>query len=286
MKKDIFNFNRFGKYFVSDIKTCIANYGLSLATISLLSLLLVYVCHVGFCLLINNEWYGAGLATRGITFAVIMFCIVVTMPVKCYGQLTEKRYGSQWLMVPASKLEKFLSMIIMSCVIVPVVGSTLFLGLDALICVIDPTCGDSLIRTLIQLPNVVNGLVENGLEMIDNENIIRLINQAQSPWLYVDDSIQMSLPFILGAIYFKNGKTVKTFLALAVFGTLVSVITTPIMIDWTKSIADTAASQNFADMFLDHWVFRNMVLVDTISDTVNNVALLVAIYFRIKTLKH
>ena len=31
---DIFNFRRFGKYFASDLRTCWANYGLSLLTIS------------------------------------------------------------------------------------------------------------------------------------------------------------------------------------------------------------------------------------------------------------
>ena len=43
MKNDIFNFRRFGKYFASDIRTCAANYGLSLLTISLLSPLVLYV---------------------------------------------------------------------------------------------------------------------------------------------------------------------------------------------------------------------------------------------------
>ena len=42
MKNNIFNFRRFGKYFTSDIRTCTANYGLSLLTMAVLTPIATY----------------------------------------------------------------------------------------------------------------------------------------------------------------------------------------------------------------------------------------------------
>ncbi len=292
MKKDIFNFRRFGKYFMSDVRTCTANYGLNLITLSILSFLALYVCHVGFGLLFGNEWNGPDAGFRFFVFAVVMFCIIITMPVKCYGKLTEKQYGSQWLMIPASKLEKFLSMAILTCIIVPVIGSLLYLGIDALICAVDPTCGNSLLGWAFDLESRIKEIMAS--ENLDVEPELETFKsfmiQIKNPCLYIDDMIQMPLPFLLGALCFKSGKTVKTFLSLAALSVAVSIISTPLMMQWSEVMVtsmdvegDPAAALN---VFNNSWFFKNITLVDTISDTVVNVVLLTAIYFRIKTLKH
>ncbi len=291
MKKDMFNFDRFGKYFASDIRTCTANYGLSLITLSILSLLALYVFHIAFNLILGNGWDGPGAGLRFFTFGVVMFCLVITMPVKCYGKLTEKQYGSQWLMVPASKPEKFLSMILLSCIVVPVIGGLLYLGMDALVCSVDSTCGNSLFRWAFDLESRINEIfvAEQITAEPEFELVMNFLNQIKSPWLYIDDSIQMALPFLLGALCFKSGKTVKTFLAIAAASTIVSIICSPLMTDWTKTMMDMNVDGNnviYADTLFNSWFFRNIALVDTISDTVTNIALMAAIYFRIKTLKH
>jgi hypothetical protein len=104
MKNDIFNFRRFGKYFATDIKTCWSNYGLSLLTISLITPIVLYVVLTAFNLIMTSTWDGPDMGFRFFTICVAMFCIVVTMPVKCYGRITEKQYGSFWLTLPASRL--------------------------------------------------------------------------------------------------------------------------------------------------------------------------------------
>ncbi len=287
MKKDIFNFQRFGKYFKSDIRTCAANYGLSLITISILMILALYVFKVGFGLMITQVWDGPGAGFRFFVFLMAIFCIVVTMPVKCYGKLTEKQYGSQWLMIPASRLEKFVSMTILTCIVVPLTGAVIYLGVDALLCAVDPTCGKSLIGWAVNLGNEINELfaAEGIADDPEFTMSMEFLEQFKSPWLYIDDCIQMALPFLVGALFFKNGKTVKTFLALAAIGTAASIVMTPIMLD----LGQIDMNNNWIiapESIFNNWFFQNIALVDTISDTVTNVALLTVIYFRIKTLKH
>ena len=53
MKNDIFNFQRFGKYFGTDIRTCWANYGLSLMTITLLVPVVTYFVCTAFNLILK-----------------------------------------------------------------------------------------------------------------------------------------------------------------------------------------------------------------------------------------
>ena len=295
---DIFNFRRFGKYFTSDFRSCTANYGLSLLTLAILTPIATYALISGFAYIMSGSWEGPEIGVRGFIFAIMMLCMVVTMPVKCYGRLTEKQYGSFWLTLPASRLEKFISMLIMACIIVPVVGIVIYLGIDAIICAIDPTCGDGLMAAAVNyVGNASKFMEEVGGELtlnFGNEKIpvedqtlsLDILKQINNPWLYVDDFFAMSLPFLLGAIYFKKGKTVKTFLALAVVGTAVSMMMVPIMKEWALRLAETSDPEMFVYNMFNNGMFRNFAVIDTISDTVTNIVLATAIWFRIKTLKH
>ena len=293
---DILDMRRFGKYFASDIKTCWANYGLSLLTISILLPLIVYIIPTALNLILKSTWDGPDMGLRFFVFGMAMFCIVVTMPVKCYGKITEKQYGSFWLTLPASRQEKFITMVIMTCIIVPVTGAVLYLGMDALICALDHSCGNSLtagaiewFRNLSDLKEVTVNLIDEHLEIENAAVAQEFVRQVSHPLLYIGEIFCISLPFLLGAVYFKNGKTVKTFLVIFAVSTTVSIIVTPALTTWTKDIMSNLGSQDDATLMRSLFgsgFFRHLVLIDTISDTILNVALLAGIWFRIKTLKH
>lgn len=298
MKNDIFNFRRFGKYFTSDLRTCSANYGLSLLTMAVLTPIATYALISGFAYLMGGSWEGPGVRTRAFIFFMMAVCLVVTMPVKCYGKLTEKQYGSFWLTLPASRLEKFISMLIITCVIAPIAGLGIYLGIDAIICAMDPTCGEGLMATGVnyfrnagEFIDEIGGMMtlNFGNEKIPVEDrtlTLDILKQINNPWLYIDDFFGMSLPFLLGAIYFKKGKTVKTILMLAVIGTAASSIMAPAMKEWAMRLAESNDAEMIVYNMFNSGLFRHFVLIDTISDTMVNLAILTGIWFRIKTLKH
>ena len=294
MKNDIFNFRRFGKYFATDIRTCRANYGLSLLTISLIVPTVLYVVLTAFNLLLTSAWEGPDLGIRVFAFCVAMFCIIVTMPVKCYGRITEKQYGSFWLTLPASRLEKFISMFLMTCIIVPVTGIAIYFGMDALICAFDHTCGNSLVTGGLELIRKMGNLQELTMNLANEKITIEdaalaqeIVNQINSPLLYIDEIFGITLPFLLGAVFFKNGKTMKTLLVLFAFSTAFSIAITPVMESWASDVM-TGLNDSTAVIrtLFDNGLFKNLALIDTISDTVFNLALMAGIWFRIKTLKH
>lgn len=294
MKNDIFNFNRFGKYFASDIRTCWANFGLSLLTISLLFPVATYILTTIFNLALHSTWEGPDIGIRAFVFIIAILCLIVTMPVKCYGRITEKQYGSFWLTLPASRLEKFISMFLMTCIIVPVTGVALYAGADAIICALDHTCGNSLtaggidlIRKMGDLQSLTMNFIDENVTIEDAAVVQEILKQISSPWLYIDEIFAMTLPFLLGAVFFKNGKTVKTFLAMFAFSTALSIIATPIMTSWVMNFAGNMNDDPMAvlDLFRNGF-FKHLVLIDLITDTICNLALMAGIWFRIKTLKH
>ena len=294
MKNDIFNFRRFGKYFATDFRTCWANYGLSLLTISLLSPLVLYVIIVTINQIMHNTWDGPDIGLRVFAFAVAMICMVVTMPVKCYGKITEKQYGSFWLTLPASRLEKFISMILMTCIIVPVSGALLYLGLDALICAFDHTCGQNLfaggtelLQRMGEAKDVTLNLIDESITIEDATLAQEIVRQMNNPWMYIDEIFCFTLPFLLGAVFFRNGKTVKTFIALFAISTVPGMICSPIMTNWVMEMFNNLNEDPDAILqMFNNKLFKNLVLIDTVTDTVTNLALMVGIWFRIKTLKH
>ena len=294
MKNDIFNFRRFGKYFSTDLRTCWANYGLSLLTITLLTPLALYLLTTAFNVLIKGTWDGPDLGLRVFIFAVALFCMVVTMPVKCYGKITEKQYGSFWITLPASRLEKFMSMVLMTCIIVPVTGIVLYLSLDALICLADKTCGTSLaagavelLRNMGELNHLTLNLVDESFTIEDAAVIQEIMKEINNPWMYLDEIFGITLPFLLGAVYFKSGKTSKTIIALFVVSTAVSIVMAPFLSNWAAEMVSNSNgdAHQIIEIF-NNSLFKNLVLIDTVSDTVFNLAILTGIWFRIKTLKH
>ena len=283
---EIFNFRRFGKYLVSDMKASFASYGLSMLLISLMGLV-VYAGTVIMGLLFNGTWGGPSLGFRCSVFAVSMLVLAVTMPVKCYGQITEKRAGSQWLMVPVSRLEKMLSMVLMTTVIIPAACVLVYGGVDAMLCGLDKTCGQSLVASLIDLRATI--AIYNPSMADLGPTLNGLVRQITNPLLYLDDIAGVLLIFLLGAIFFRTGKTVKTIIAYIVLVSVLGVVATSFMSDWMVEAMnglDTMDSEEVIAEISSLSVVRHAALWDTVTDTLLNIALLTGIWFRIKTLKH
>ena len=287
---DIFNIRRFGRYLLSDIKNCAAGYGLSMALISLTGLI-AYIITAGMSLIITGTWAGPELEFRIVIFLVAGLVLFTSMPAKCYGGITEKRKGTSWLMVPVSATEKFLSMVIMTVFIVPLITGGVYLAADAVICTIDPPCGKSLIGAGSEFIETLMGIPEEVKNELSSLPALKdIITQMTNPLLYIDDIIMVSLSFLLGAVCFKKAKTAKTFLAIIVFSIAMGFIATPIIRsmfpDLMNQVSFDMTSDADLNAFFDKWFFRNAALIDTINDTIVNLALMAGIFFRIRTLKH
>ena len=284
---EIFDIRRFGKYFAAEAKRFIANYGLSILAISLMGVIIVVVAGI-WRLILTGEWGGAGVGLRIFTFLVSIAAMMITMPIRCYGRITEKKFGTEWLMLPVSRFEKLLSMIILSAVIVPVTTCVVYLSLDALICLIDPTCEISIVGEYRILVDQLVAMPESlWIDMSQHPDLEAFIRNVSSPWLYLDNFIGMMLVFLCGAVIFKKNKTVKTILSYTALSTVVGSIFIPLaLVIFSKSSPEALTIDPTINDMMNHFMLKHAVLLDTLKDTCVNLAVIGAIYWRIKTIKH
>lgn len=271
-----FNFGRFGKYFVYDLKRQWKNIGMLVLTFAL-SPVIFYMLYMFFAALFDGGlmklfsgmsidgpsiWVRFGMAAVMITIFVMLF------PSRAYGEITDKAKGSEWLMLPASRLEKYVSMMLVTLLVIPIMYIVVYLLSDGLVCLFDKSCGGALmsfrINDLLRTTDII--IPANGL------------------WIIIANTVQYAIIFLLGGLIFKKWKVVGTLLAnFAIgmfFSTLISMLFAnmdPVMVgekfmNWTVRHADSV------DLWLNGFInFWTLLIV---------AVCVIWIWFRLKRIQH
>ena len=100
---NVFDFKRFGKYFVYDLRRAKNNYWISLLLMGLLPVAL-YLVYQFFSLIGGNGLAELPNEAKTIAVVICVFAVMLGAGAKIYGSITEKRAGSDYLMLPASTL--------------------------------------------------------------------------------------------------------------------------------------------------------------------------------------
>lgn len=277
MTSDILNFKRFGKYLSSDLRACISNFGITFC-ISACAPVILYFFYGIFHQLLFGQWDAVSLGVRLVVFIAVLMVFCIAFPVTCYGKVTDKRAGSQFLMIPVSSFEKTASMLIIGCIIAPAAFVACYGALDALICLLDSRGGCAILSF-----SYLQELKDSVLTTSDfPEDYAGSFSVVMNPMLYVDDLVNVVLIFLLGALYFKTGKVSKTILVIIALNAVFSIVAIPVIV----GIGEAAVRDTRVIFERLEWFLRHPGLADTISDTVINLALAALIFFRVKTIKH
>jgi hypothetical protein len=67
---------------------------------------------------------------------------------------------------------------------------------------------------------------------------------------------------------------------------MTSMMLMPLMKDWAIELSTAADADSIIQQMFNNGFFKNFALIDIISDTLMNLAMMAGIWFRIKTLKH
>ena len=265
---NVFDFKRFGNYFLYDLRRTKNNYGVSLLLMGLMPVLFFIIFE--FFSLISG--HGITNMPKEMQFVAVLVSVVVVIlgsGTKIFGSITEKRAGSDFLMLPASTFEKWLSMVLIVCVVVPVVLLALLFASDGIMSLLLPNSyGGRLFET-----DFARGFSD---AIMDEDGFY-----FNLPGIMILNWCESALIFTLGAVCFKKSKVAKTLLCLIAFGML----TSPLMLllfGQTNIDADWLM-QHFSDP--DRAVSSiNWTL--SIVYTVVIGGLLAGLYFRLRTLKH
>lgn len=275
-----FSASRFGKYFLYDMRRWAASYGPTLLLMSAAPVIL-YVLVGVYSLLFGLHWDTPGETTRIIVGCVVAYIMVLTYPSSVYGYVTEKRAGSMFIMIPASVFEKTLSMILNTVLIVPLAFAAVYLSLDALVCLVDGTCGGTLFGCAAK---GINALVTFAFA---SDAPIRV--SLVSVYLH---AVISTLFFLLAALFFKKHKILYPLLIVIglqmVFSMLLGIFFTSGLIDYDNMIdwVGRLAEQYALDPDFMNWAIPVYNIVSTILNFAVFGAFCVAVFFRVKTIKH
>ena len=265
---NIFDIKRFGQYFLYDLRRAWNNYGLSLLLMGLIPIILYVVYQ--FISLVSGR--GTNLMPDPMKFVALfaVLCVVILgAGVKLYGFVTEKRAGSDFLILPASTTEKWLSLALIVCIVLPVVLFVLLFVSDALMSLVFPlTYGGRLFNQAF-----ANDILA---EVMDEEGV-----SFKLPAVLFCNWCESILVFTLGAICFKRAKVAKTLLCLFGFSIVLSMLM--VLIFGTSHI-DTEQLEAFFESPDRVFSFLNWTV--NIVYTVIIGGLLWGIWYRLRTLKH
>ena len=270
-----FNFNRFGKYLVYDLKRQWRNIGMLMLIFALFPIIF-YMLYMFFAALFDGglmkvftgiEINGPAIWARFGVFFAMTAVFVMIFPSRAYGEITDKAKGAEWLMLPASRLEKFVSMLLISLVVIPLAYVAVYLISDAFVCLLDRSCGDSLMSFRINPSMYDDSFVAvNGF------------------WILASTIAGNVITFLLGGLMFKKWKVIGTLLVLFALQLILSGLVSAFIANadlewWGKWFEDWAIRHAdnldiWLNAFINFWFLLILAVCGTWS------------WFRIKRLQH
>ena len=276
MVNDTFSAKRFGKYFKYDLKQLWHNNGKAAIALGFISVI-CYIVWVAFSLIISGVWQAPGLTAR-----YAFFCLGVTILVfyqtRTYGYLTEKKAGQSWLMIPASTLEKFVSMMIITVVVIPVAYLFSYLALDSLIGLLDHTSGGPLVAGYGVILEKFNSFLSAASEEGFKFNVAAFAVPIDVQFVF------NLLYFLFCGLCFKKWKIMGALgIMLAVEAVITPILSSLIFKYWTPAIS---ANDYQGDPAVINDILHQVAIYANVINAVLLIGVAVAIYYRLKTLKH
>lgn len=259
---NIFNFKRFSNYFLYDLRNAKNNYGVAFLVTGL-SIIIAFVVVQSYGLLFQRHLVDMSDSVwQWIAVSVSLCIITLSAASRIYGRVTDKRFGSSFIMLPASTLEKTLSLCIILLIVLPVVLFAILYASDLLLSLCFPSLyGDSILCNWSSL----------NADTVDSGVQINFFAFGYGSW------VMCILFFCLGALVFKKAKVAKTLLC----GFALSfIVEAAVILSLTNGVSiDDFADVDPVEMFKAMNVFLNVYIIGL------SALLIAGIYGRLKTIK-
>ena len=207
--KEVFDLRRFGKYFTYDLNRAVTRYGLTALILGMMPVLLLFF-HWFFGFIFGADLsYDPSVIKAWPLIAMIILCM--SFGARVYGPVTDRKVGTEWITLPASALEKTLSLLLMTCVVLPAAMIVLLTAANAVVSAFIPDFG-----------SVLPFGIPSGMMSVHDVDDLSFFNWPLVVWLNWCESI---LVFALGALCFKRNKVGKTLLCCIGLAMLFSMLT-------------------------------------------------------------
>lgn len=260
-----FDIKRFWKYLRYDLVSALQDSGTLLVSLAAMPVWFFAVQQL-LSFVFNGEFRHINTAALIVAYIVSLTVTVIFFPVQHYGKLTDKKAGADWILIPASRFEKFLSMLILCCVVAPITWFAIIAASDGLLSLVFGSY-DTFV-----LPTIVHSMSKAVAE-VHAEDVNLVFNGPVFVYLSWCQNI---LAFALGAIYFRKNKIVYTFLSLIAIGMLFTMITAAVF-GGEAHIGPEDISEARIMRALNFGICALYVFIFAVLD--------LGLYFRIKTIK-
>ena len=270
---ETFNFSRFWTYFKYDLKQMWRNHSKAAILIGGASAIF-YVIWVIFSLVFMQQWHTPPIAARLVIF-LLAFAILELYQVRTYGYLTEKKAGSAWLMIPASKAEKYVSMLLITLIVIPFLFVAVYFLIDGFLSLVDPTVGKAL---LTGAAGTYKELID-GLSVMSDASPITF-STSTIMWYGTVGLFCNFLYFLLCGICFKKNKLVTAIAILFGISLLFSVLSGLFLPRFINGISDSLDETQLVE-----WSVR-MLNVSVVVTCLLTIGLAWGVWRRLKTIQH
>lgn len=276
---NVFDIKRFWKYLCWDVRNAYNNFGLSLLICALLPAIAFVLTFLGTLVMDPSRFAVAditmliGDSTKIVMVFTAILITGIVFPARQYGILTDRKAGSTWLMLPASTLEKFLSILLVTCVVVPLCLALMLYAFDAVMSLV-PYYGRRACPLIIDT-------VKSAMDNLQGSDVSIDVNL---PYVIYLGFCKFILVYTLGALFFRKHKIAKTILVLIGLSFVMTALFS-VLFFHGLSFNSYDVEAYFASLDVDKLpVYFNVVL--NVANLLVFALLDLGIYFRIKTLKH
>lgn len=280
MKKSILNIKRFWMLFSTEFIEGIKKNWMSLILVSSFGLIASLIAGI-FTMVVTGSFgqWGANLVTRSLLFAIYLIMVGIIFPTKLYAHAYTRRSSDLYLTLPASRLEKYLSMVLNGVFVIPILSIAVYFGLDAILCGVYHLAVGSQelipglsIDSYTPLTKVIFMNLEKYFRMAqDSVDMQRLGLENFSLSIVVMQLFFWLEVFLLGSLCFKTNKQAYT---------LATVLGANIVINSLKSVVGLIFMGEDLVLFSG----ANIMLLLVIREVVKNAIMLTAIWFRLKNI--
>ena len=268
-----FNFSRFWTYFKYDLKQMWRNHSKAAILIGGASAIF-YVIWLLFSLVFAQHWTTPPIVARVLVLG-LAFAILELYQVRTYGHLTEKKAGSSWLMIPASKAEKYVSMLLITLIVIPLLFFVVYFVIDGFLALVDPTYGQALLTGAM---GAYKEIID-GLSALSSASPISYSTPGMMIYLIISLFCNF-LYFLLCGICFKKNKLVIAIAILFGISLVFSLLSGLFLPDYINSISDSLDETQ-----LSEWMVRMLNISEAVTCIIT-VGLAWGVWRRIKTIQH
>ncbi len=275
-----FDFNRFGKLLAFDGRKYLRNFGLTLAILCGLNLVLWLLTLIfGFTMPTLPRWM--------VIYLAIMLGVIM-VPAKAFGDINLSREGVRFAMLPVSNLEKYLSYVLF-CLLTPVIIIFGSWAVDSLLTLLPFGGFTHYIKNFS-----IGGIMENflleigemaGEDLTSDENVDMFLNMF-GPGYTINMIVGLFFStglFMFGNLLFKTHKTGKTLACMIGVSYLLSMVMQIVLIASGQSFFTNP--ENIDVSMISDFTNRSL-MINNIMHIMLVIGLYIGLFFKLKNQKY